>query len=97
MSDIVGPEDPTRLMWEMSLGEFLDSVARRNPDKVFVEMEGEEVTYGRFRETARRARRRCFRGWESHPATGYACFCLIAWSSCIAGSDYPTWEPSAYP
>ena len=55
MSDIVGPEDPTRLMWEMSLGEFLDSVARRNPDKVFVEMGGEEVTYGRFRETARRA------------------------------------------
>ena len=55
MSDIVGPEDPTRLMWEMSLGEFLDSVARRNPDKVFVEMGGAEVTYGRFRETARRA------------------------------------------
>ena len=41
MSDIVGPEDPTRLMWELSLGEFLDSVARRNPDKVFVEMGGE--------------------------------------------------------
>ena len=52
MSNIVGPEDPTRLMWEMSLGEFLDSAARRNPDKVFVEMGGEEVTYGKFRETA---------------------------------------------
>ncbi len=54
MSNIVGPEDPTRLMWEMSLGEFLDSVARRDPDKVFVEMGGEAVTYGKFRETALR-------------------------------------------
>ena len=32
-------------MWEMSLGEFLDAAVRRNPDKVFVEMAGEKVTY----------------------------------------------------
>ena len=39
----------------------------------------------------------CFRGWESHPAIEYACFCLIAWSSCIAGSDYPTWGAISVP
>jgi crotonobetaine/carnitine-CoA ligase len=32
-------------MWEMSLGEFLDAAVRRNPDKVFVEMAGEKVTF----------------------------------------------------
>ena len=32
-------------MWEMSLGEFLDAAVRQNPDKIFVEMAGEKVTY----------------------------------------------------
>ena len=45
MSTIAGPEGPGRPMWEMSLGEFLDAAVRRNPDKVFVEMAGEKVTY----------------------------------------------------
>tara|TARA_Y100000758_G_scaffold299101_1_gene261231 strand:- start:2422 stop:4134 length:1713 start_codon:yes stop_codon:yes gene_type:complete len=45
MSTIAGPDGPGRPMWEMSLGEFLDAAVRRNPDKVFVEMAGEKVTY----------------------------------------------------
>jgi crotonobetaine/carnitine-CoA ligase len=32
-------------MWEMPLGEFLDAAVRRNPDKVFVEMAGEKITF----------------------------------------------------
>ena len=45
MSSIAGPNGPGRPMWEMSLGEFLDAAVRQNPDKVFVEMAGEKVTY----------------------------------------------------
>ena len=41
-------------MWEMSLGEFLDLVVRREPDKVFVEMLGETLTYRRFLQKVRR-------------------------------------------
>jgi len=53
MSDIVRPEDAHRLMWEMSLGEFLDEAVRREPHKVFVEMSGHALTYSEFRQTAR--------------------------------------------
>ncbi len=45
MSSIAGPLGPGSPMWEMSLGEFLDAAVRQNPDKVFVEMAGEKVTY----------------------------------------------------
>ena len=45
MSDITGPKDPDRLMWEMSLGEFLDEAVARNPGKVFVEISGQKITY----------------------------------------------------
>ena len=55
MSDIVGPEDPQRLMWEMSLGEFLEAVVNRNPDKVFVEMSGRELTYRQFHREVEQA------------------------------------------
>ena len=40
-------------MWEMSLGEFLGVAVRRNPDKVFVEMSGQSLTYGQFQTRAR--------------------------------------------
>ncbi|MCI0784811.1 MAG: ATP-dependent acyl-CoA ligase [Chloroflexi bacterium] len=53
MADIVRPEDTHRLMWEMSLGEFLDQAVRREPHKVFVEMSGHELTYSEFRQAAR--------------------------------------------
>ncbi len=52
MADIVRPEDAHRLMWEMSLGEFLDEAVRRDPHKVFVEMSGRELTYSEFRQAA---------------------------------------------
>ena len=52
MAEIVRPEDAHRLMWEMSLGEFLDQAVRREPHKVFVEMSGRELTYGEFRQAA---------------------------------------------
>ncbi len=32
MTNIIGPDDSRRLMWEMSLGEFLDAAVSRNPD-----------------------------------------------------------------
>ena len=54
MSNIIGPDDPERLMWEMSLGELLDAAVRRDPDKVFVEMLGEAVTYLQFQQAVAR-------------------------------------------
>ena len=41
-------------MWEMSLGELLDKAVDRDPDKVFVEMLGEAVTYVQFQRAVRR-------------------------------------------
>jgi len=52
MSDIAGPKDPNRLMWEMSLGEFLDEAVARDPGKVFVEISGQPITYRDFRQRA---------------------------------------------
>ena len=52
MTDIAGPKDPNRLMWEMSLGEFLDEAAERNPGKVFVEISGQKITYRDFHQRA---------------------------------------------
>ena len=48
VSDIVGPKDPRRQMWEMSLAEFLRAAAERNPEKVFVAISGQEITYRDF-------------------------------------------------
>ena len=45
MSNVIGPKDPNRLMWEMSLGEFLDEAVARNPSKVVVEIRGQRITY----------------------------------------------------
>jgi len=52
MTSIVGPDDPDRLMWEMSLGEFLDAAVSRNPDRAFVEISGQKVTYRQFQQGA---------------------------------------------
>jgi crotonobetaine/carnitine-CoA ligase len=48
VSDIAGPSDPQRLMWEMSLGEFLETAVARDPEKVFVEISGQKITYRDF-------------------------------------------------
>ena len=50
---ITGPADNRRLMWEMSLGEFLERAAARNPDKTFVEIAGAALTYREFHRRAR--------------------------------------------
>ena len=44
-----------RRPWEMSLGQFLDAAARRNPDKIFVEMSGRKLTYHQFHDDVLRA------------------------------------------
>ena len=50
---ITGPADARRLMWEMSLGEFLERAAERSPDKTFVEIAGTVLTYREFHRRAR--------------------------------------------
>ena len=50
---ITGPADARRLMWEMSLGEFLERAAERNPDQTFVEIAGTALTYREFHRRAR--------------------------------------------
>ena len=49
-ASITGPTDTIRPMWEMSLGEFLDGVVRRNPDKVFLEIAGQSTPTMTFTE-----------------------------------------------
>ena len=39
----------------MSLGEFLDAAAGRNPDQIFVEMSGRKITYRQFHDDVLRA------------------------------------------
>ena len=55
MSSVAGQEPPgVRRPWELSLGEFLDAVAGRNPDKIFVEMSGRKLTYRHFQDNVSR-------------------------------------------
>ena len=55
MSSVAGQEPPgVRRPWELSLGEFLDAVAGRNPDKIFVEMSGRKLTYRNFQDNVSR-------------------------------------------
>jgi crotonobetaine/carnitine-CoA ligase len=46
----LAPKD--RKPWERSLPEFLDLAVRRDPDKVFVEISGEKITYQEFQRRA---------------------------------------------
>lgn len=56
MTTILGLEPlPNRRSWEKSLGEFLEIVVSANPDKVFVEIAGQQITYGEFYSRCRRA------------------------------------------
>ena len=49
MSTILGLESaPNRQSWEKSLGEFLEAVVSANPDKVFIEIAGQQITYSEF-------------------------------------------------
>ncbi len=55
MSDVAGPGAPdSRNPWEMTLGEFLESAVARNPDKVFVEISGDKITFQQLQDMALR-------------------------------------------
>ena len=50
MSDAGGPSvTDGRNPWELSLGEFLDDAVGRNPDKVFAQISGNEITFRQLR------------------------------------------------
>ena len=56
MVNILGLEPrPGRQSWEKSLGEFLQIAADANPGKVFVEIDGQRITYGDFMRRCRSA------------------------------------------
>ena len=56
MSSILGLDPlPGRQSWEKSLGEFLDTVVRSDPDKIFIEIAGQEITYSDFHRRCRSA------------------------------------------
>ena len=50
-----GQNGNERATWELSLGEFLEGAVGRNPDKVFLQIVGRDVTYGEFYSQVRRA------------------------------------------
>ena len=50
MSDLVLPSDPGRLPWTMTLGELMDTVAARDPHKVYLYYDRYQVTYQEFLE-----------------------------------------------
>ena len=50
---MTGQDETKRATWELSLVEFLEGAVRRNPDKVFLQIVGHEITYGRFLERVR--------------------------------------------
>ena len=46
MAGIIGLDpQPGRQSWEWPLGEFIEMAVRREPDKVFLEIAGEKITY----------------------------------------------------
>ena len=56
MSSILGLEPLSgRRSWEKSLGEFLEIVTVAYPDKTFVEIDGQKITYRQFMERCRKA------------------------------------------
>ena len=56
MTTILGLEPlPGRQSWEKSLGEFLEIVTAVHPDKVFVDIAGQQITYRRFMGRCRQA------------------------------------------
>ena len=40
--------------WEQSLGEFLAEIVQRDPDKVFLEISGQKLTYRHFDDAIKR-------------------------------------------
>ena len=56
MTTVLGLEPLAgRRSWEKSLGEFLEIVTAVHPDKVFVDIAGQQITYRRFMQRCRQA------------------------------------------
>ena len=54
MAEIVRPTDPSRLQWQMTMGEFLDIAAAQSPDKVWLHWGDERITYADFQQATKR-------------------------------------------
>ena len=55
MSSTAGPgASQARNPWEMSLAEFFDAVVAKDPNKTFVEISGQELSYQQFQRMAMR-------------------------------------------
>ena len=55
MNNILGLDPPPgRQSWEKYLGEFLGIVTAADPGKVFIEIAGQQITYGDFMSRCRR-------------------------------------------
>ena len=52
---MTGMTDKQGATWELSLGEFLEGAVSRNPDKVFLQIVGQEITYRQFYARVRQA------------------------------------------
>jgi len=50
-----GHDTKEKATWELSLTEFLEGAVSRNPEKVFLRIVGQEITYGQFYARVRQA------------------------------------------
>jgi len=51
MTNTVGGDSARRQKpWEMNLGDFLDPIVSKSPEKVFAEISGRKITYGQFQQ-----------------------------------------------
>ena len=55
MAELIHPTDPSRLQWQMTMGEFLDQAAARSPDKVWLHWSNQRITYAGFQEGTKKA------------------------------------------
>ena len=55
MTDIVKPSEPNRLSWSMTLGELVDQAVARDPQKVHLYFQQDQVTYEGLRDMSLRA------------------------------------------
>ena len=53
MADISKESDNSRSNpWDLCLGEFIDSCVSHDPDKVFIEIAGQKISYKKLQESS---------------------------------------------
>ena len=53
MADIIKESDNSRSNpWDLCLGEFIDSCVSHDPDKVFIEIAGQKISYKKLQESS---------------------------------------------